>query len=64
MPDELLRLLHLPPVRDDQRNVPRPDFQQVLYVFCARILVVRDGELICIPARWLVVDRRTASPDD
>ena len=64
MPDELYRLLRLPPVRDDQRNVPRPDFQHMLYVFCARTYVVWDGELIWIPTGWLVVDRRTASSDD
>ena len=57
MQDELSEFVSRPVVPDLERNVPRPDFHRIIYIYRAAAYVQWDGESIWVPAGWLVIDR-------
>ena len=56
-------LLQRQPIRNAQRNVPRPDFRNVIYIYREASHVRRAGEWIWVPRGWLVVNRERLQPD-
>ena len=55
--DEVHALVSRPVVPDHERNVSRPDFHRILYIYRPAAHVHGDGALIWVPAGWLVIDR-------